>query len=244
MDANENPMEVVVDDSANATVILKPSEGEQKPSTEMLTREQAEKLANERHSKLDARIAELAMMGERATKALEAAKNRADAAEKAVRDAQKAAEDAERRALGDDPDALSLFEAKAAHREAVARLEGEKEELVNQRAELADDIAEVKQYKVTKLADEIAEAGKDAQGHKVDPALLIQLTDGSKEAMEKLAKVLPLKEAGGDAPNLTKPPAPDSGRRSTAFGNATAEQRQSWTMEQYAAWFAEYDKKK
>ena len=237
-DEKGNLMEVTVDDAVDEPVVDMPSEEEsQTPSQEpeMLTKAQAEKLANERHSKLDRRIAELEKLQEKSTKLTDAAARRAQAAEDALALARKEVEEAERKALGDTPDALSLFEAKLAHKQAQESFRRQQEEFETQKAEWEDAITEAKQYKITKVANEVAaEAG-------VDPELLVSMTDGSREKMEKLAKVLPKKTAED---NVTLPKPPDSGKKSRVLTNPTVEQLDKMSMEQYAEYVKERDKNK
>ncbi len=245
-DAETNAVEAIVDDSVDNPVVDMPSQDKSKPSAEpeMLTKEQAEKLANERHSKLDKRLAELEKVTSRSTKAAEAAEARAKAAEAALAEARRKAEDSEREALKDSPDGLSLFEKEVKHRESVAAFARQQAEWEAQKATHEADIEEAKSYKVVKMADEIAaDAG-------VDAALLVSMTDAytdstkRREKMEALAKVLPKKETGDNKPNLTKPPRPDSGKTSGRFGKPTLEQLEKMSMEQYSEYVKERDQKK
>ncbi len=245
-DAEANTAEVTVDDSVDNPVVDMPSQDKElKPSAEpeVLTKEQAEKLANERHSKLDKRIAELEKLTSRSTKAVEAAENRAKAAEAALAEAQRRAEDSERESLKDSPDGLSLFEKEVKHREAEADLVRQKAEWEAQKATYEAEIEEAKTYRVIKMADEIA------SDKGVDAALLVSMTDAYTDStkrrakMEALAKVLPKKEPG-DKFQLPKPPKPDSGRTSGRFGKPTLEQLEKMSMEQYSEYVKERDQKK
>ncbi len=234
----KNPTEVTVDDSVDTAVVDLPSQDVPKPSTEpeMLTREQAEKIANERHSKLDKRISELEKITQRSTKATESAEARAKAAEKQLAETARRAEEDERESIKDSPDALSLFDQKVKHRQEVEHLKKEREDFEAERATHAEEVAEAKQYKINKMADEIAST------YGVDPSLLVQLTDGSKDKMERLAKSLPKKEAGDNKPNLQKPP--DSNKPSGRFGKPTLAQLESMNMDQYAEYVQDRDKRK
>lgn len=222
----KNPAEAVVNDEVDNPVVDLPSGEKPKPSTEpeMLTKEQAEKLANERHSKLDKRISELEKITQRADA-------RAKAAEDRLAKAARQAEDAERDSIKDSPDALSLFEQRV-------KLRQDREAFEAERVAHAEDIAEAKQYKITRVADEIASE------YEVDSSLLVQLTDGSREKMEKLAKSLPKKEAGDNKPNLQKPPKPDSGKTSGRFGKPTLDQLEHMSMDEYAEYVKDRDKHK
>lgn len=233
------PTDTVVDDGdEHSEVDLSSGAKKPVPSTEneTLTKEQAEKLANERHSKLDKRIAELERETKQQATQTTAAEARARTAEESLLNAQRRADEAERQGIGESPDAISLFEAKLANRQAQAALAKERAALDAERATHAEEIQEARTYRTTKLADEVASE------YGVDSSLLTSLTDGTREKMEKLAKVLPKKEAGDNKPNLTKPPAPDSGRRSAISGRKTVEQLSNMSMDEYAAYAAERDK--
>ncbi len=246
-DAEAQAAEVTVDDAVDETVVDMPSQRKElKPSAEpeVLTKEQAEKLANERHSKLDKRIAELEKAGKHSAKALELAEARVKAADAALTEANRKAEEAERMALGESPDALSIFEAKVKHRQTVDNFEQQRAKEEAKWAEHEADIEEARAYKVIRMADEIsAESG-------VDAVLLVSMTDAytdstkRREKMEALSRVLPKKEAGDDKPNLTKPPKPDSGRTSGKFGKPTLKQLEDMPMEEYTEYVKGRDKRK
>jgi membrane protein involved in colicin uptake len=228
-EANARNLEVISEDGNNDVATdEKPSDSkEQKPSTEpeMLTKEQAEKLANERHSKLDKRIAELTKATEKQQKAVRDAEERAMKAQQAYEDSMKRIEEAERKSLGDSPDAVKLFEAQVKHRREVAEHERKVAEFQSEKAKYEEDIAEAKQYKITKAADAIAEE------YGVDASLLVSLTDGTSEKMERLAKSLPKK--GTDETVVRKQQKPDSGKRSSGYGNLTNEQLEKLPMDKY-----------
>jgi hypothetical protein len=239
LDEKGADVEVEVDDNADdVTVIDTPSqEDSQSPSEEpeMLTKDQAEKLANEKHSKLDRRISELEKSGEKATKALDAAVKRAEAAEQRLAQAEKEKMEAERKALGDSPDAIDLFEEKMKLKQAKDALEEENRKIAEAKAEWEDVLEEARLFKTTKLAEEIASE------YEVDASLLVTLTDGSKEKMETLAKSLPKKTAE-DKVEIPKPP--DSSKKSRVLTNPTVEQLNKMSMEEYASYVAERDKNK
>lgn len=233
-DANTKELEVVTDDNDNTVDVItdQPSASEEKPSPEpeMLTKEQAEKLANERHSKLDKRIAELTKASEKQEKAAQAAEARAERAQKALDEAQKRLDDAERKSYGDSPDGLKLFERQVALRQKIADVEKREAELARNEAEIASEAAEAKQYRVEKLAREIAEKNG------VDADLLMALTDGTPEKMEKLAQALPKKTS-------EPTPKPDSGKAASGFGTLTMEQLEKLPMDKYEEYVQERDKK-
>jgi len=238
MEPEVNPAEVTVDDAVEEAAVELSSEGKKpKDSTEpeLLTKEQVDKLFNERQSKLDRRIFELEKANERSSKTVEAAASRAKVAEESLALAKKELEDAERRSLGDSPDALTLFEAKVKHKQVVDALDEKIRKFEDEKTEWEDAISEAKQYKLIKVADEIASE------YEVDSELLVSMTDGSREKMEKLAKVLP-KKTSEDKPTFVKPP--DSGKKSKVLTNPTIEQLNSMSMERYAEYVAERDKNK
>lgn len=210
-DAEVKPEEVV--DSELAGDELSKEEPKPSPEPEMLTKEQAEKLANERHSKLDKRIAELEKTTAKQVKALEVALTRAKAAEDALAQA-------ERKSLGEDSDALSLYEAKLQAKKDHDALQVEM-------ATYAEEIADAKQYRISKMADEIAAE------YGVDPSLLISLTDGTRVKMENLAKVLPQKE---DEQAKKTPKKPDSLKTIGGSREPTAEDLEKMSPEDYAEW--------
>ena len=234
LEPEANSEEVTVDDELEEPVVDLHSEekvSQDSKEHELLTKEQVDK----RQSKLDKRIFELEKAQEKSTKAIEAAAKRAQVAEDALVEARKKTQEAERAALGDTPEAVRLFDARVAQREAADALEERQRRFDDERAEWEDTIAEAKQYKTTRLANEIASE------YDVDSELLVSLTDGSREKMERLAKSLPKKEAD-DKTRLRRPP--DSGRKSTVLTNPTVEQLNNMSMEQYAAYVAQRNKDK
>jgi hypothetical protein len=228
----------LIDGAEDVAHVDQPSGGKAEPSPEMLTKEQADKLANEKHSKLDKRIAELEKSTLRASKQVELADKRAKDAENALLEAGRRAEEAERKSLGNTPDALSLFEARIALKQAEAKLQQQRDSFAAEKAIHDEEISEAKTYKLQKMAEEIA----DETG--VDASLLTSMTDGSREKMEKLAKVLPKKTAE-DKLNLPKPP--DSGKTSGRYGNLTTDQLNKLAENDpdgYARYVEERNKKK
>jgi chromosome segregation ATPase len=233
--------EVIYDNSAEndtTEVAESPSpEQEQKPSTEpeMLTKEQAEKLANERHSKLDKKISELTNTATRLENTAKAAESRATAAQQQLENAQKRLDEAERKSLGNSPDAVKLFEEQVKLRQRAADIERREAELARREADNASDIAEAKQYRITQKADALAKE------YGVDATLLVTLTDGTPDKMEKLAQSLP-KKTSGDDPKMPK--KPDSGKSSSGYGNLTNEQLEKLPMDQYKQMVEERSKRK
>lgn len=176
----------------------KPPEPSALPET--LTRKEAEKLADEKHAKLDKTISTLEKAASRSTAALEAAEKRATAAEEAQTEADKAKDAAALKAAGDSPDALSIYQAKIAVRDAQADLKTREAKLEADKLEHAGIIEDAQNYRKAQLANEIAlEMGVDANQ-------LIALTDGTEEKMRKAAEILPKTGQHQPAPTI-----PDSG---------------------------------
>jgi len=182
-------------------------------STEMLTKEQAEKLANERHSKLDREISDLKKATAKAASTIQAAEDRAQAAEAEVSKAQKAKDEAEYEAARGNPDTLTLYERNKVIREAEVELKRKQAELKRSQLEHEEAIKEIADFKITKLATEIASKYKG-----VEASTLIELTDGTPEKMEKLAQKL----SGTKPPKEPeeKPEPPDSGETKGGGGDA------------------------
>ena len=182
-----------------------PSEEKKEPSAspKMYTEVQANKLADEKHSTLDTQIAELVKVGAKATRAIEVADKRAEDAEEALSRAAQEREKKELDGIGDNADALSLFHGKRTLREGQEKLRLENAELERKKAEHDEDLKEVKGMKALRVAMDIAAKHKG-----VEASTLVDLTDGKRESMEKLAKAL-----SGVKPKETseKPSKPDSG---------------------------------
>ena len=221
-DATKGTQEGIVTDATS-------EETEKVPSSqpEMLTKEQAEKLANERHSKLDKRIAELEKIGTKAAKAISAAEARAQAAEEALANAERAKEEAEFEGVRDNPDALSTLKAKKAVKDAQAQLARDRAQLAREKAEHEEALSEVAKYKTAQKAAEIASKYKG-----VEASELIDLTDGTPEKMEKMA----IRLSGGktrESKQEEKPFQPDSGDGRGGKGKPTMEQLENEPIESY-----------
>lgn len=234
LDATEVTGDSIATGDTPSTVI--PSE----PSTppEMLTKEQAEKLANEKHSTLDKRIGELEKAGKTATRAVQDAETRAQVAEEALANAERANEQKEYDGIKDNPDALSIFESKKALREAMTEFRKRETELKRKELENEETITEAKEFKVLQKATEIASKHKG-----VTASELVELTDGTPEKMEKMAARL-----SGTKPAVVqlegKPFEPDSGAGTGGDGKYTNEQLEAMTEEQYAEYARKRDEKK
>ena len=234
-DAKGNQQEVAIVVAGQDTVLpevgLPSGEKTPTPSTppETYTKEQVEKLVSERHSKLDKRIAELEKVTAKSTKAVELAEKRAADAEAAFVKAQKEKDDADLEAIRDNPDALTQYQIKVRHRERDAELTRRERELIQREAEDEEAKQELLEFKQTKLASEIA-----SKFEGVDPATLTELTDGSAEKMELLAKKLgTLKVKKEEVPGSPEF-KPDSGLTSGGARKLTAEQIETMPVETYA----------
>lgn len=156
---------------------------------------------------------------------LEAEKGRAD-------ELQKAKEQAEFDAIPrDNPDALSLYTARQAHREDVRAHEANVAEFDAMKAEWQEAVTAAKAYKTLQAATEIV-SRDEFKGVKADD--LVELTDGSPDKMEALAKALKL-TIGGTPPSTGPEIPPDTGGGQGAAGQLTTEQADKMSMEEYVA---------
>ncbi|MCK9598830.1 MAG: hypothetical protein M0R06_07325 [Sphaerochaeta sp.] len=119
---------------------------------------------------------------------------------------QKERDEAERSKYEGNPEGLSLWEEKRKLREERAAHLRDKQALEKQRQDLEEELKEAKELKAHKQAVEIA---KDYTG--VDPADLVDLTDGSRERMEALAKRLGKPKEVKVPPPAKGETKPDSG---------------------------------
>ena len=228
-DAHGNPLDEATIIAGEETLL---PEGEHpsgetslEPSTPSgtYTQEQVEKLVRERHSKLDTRISGLEKQMAKSAKAMETAERRATEAEAALTEAQKAKDEAELESIGDNPDALTLHRARMRQRERDAELTKRERTLEQNKAEHEEAIREALEFKQARSATEIA-----SKYEGIDPATLLELTDGSVEKMEVLAQKLGTLKA--KAPSFK----PDSGLTSGGAGKLTNEQVENMPVEAYA----------
>ena len=231
-DATTEGQEVILDELPSA-------DNPEQPSTqsELLTKEQAERLANERHSKLDKRISELQKLTERSTQSLKDAESRALAAEEQLERLEKAKEESEYEKVRSNPDSLSLFQERKTVREEQAALKRQKAEFERGKAEYAEAIAEATKFKTFQIASEIATKYKG-----VDATELMELTDGTPAKMEKMAARLG--KAVAKTTTTETPFNPDSGLGTGGAPRYTLEQLEAMTEEQYAAYVQKRDSRK
>jgi len=155
-----------------------PSSGDQSPSASLeVLKEQVEKLADAKHSKLDQQINKL-------TKAEEAARKRAEDAEARLVQVQKEKDEAELEAAQGDPERLGVIQMQRKLREEKAEVERKTRELAEQEAKIKPLIDGATEFERKQTAQEIANQ------YGVDASVLIEHTDGSREKMESLAKVI------------------------------------------------------
>jgi DNA repair exonuclease SbcCD ATPase subunit len=127
----------------------------------------------------------------------------------------------------DDPDKKRLVRR-------LQEIDNLERDLNADRDKLKRDREEVNRWNTQRVASTLAKQ------HDVDETLLINLTDGTPEKMEALAKILPKKAATpppAATPPATPPPAPppvDSGVTGGGIGELTVEQIEKMTPEQYA----------
>lgn len=188
-----------------------PSEEKKEPSAppETFTREQAEKLADEKHSVLDKRIAELERADSKKTKALEVAEQRAKDAE---------ARDTERQDARDAKELEDANEEQLPIIQQKQRLRKERETFKKQQVEASQNRVEFEAEKVshkeeleaaqaTRLETDIWAIGKK---HEVDPAWLKSLGITDLEQLDKVAK----------GASEKKPFEPDSGKTTGGLTDA------------------------
>jgi hypothetical protein len=122
-----------------------------------------------------------------------------------------------------DPDRKILNQRLREVRDREIKLKSEKAVFDNERSEFQKSQTE-------RWADTIAAE------YKVDKTLLLSITDGSRERMEALAKVLPKAEGSTSPPTKAKakPPVFDSGVTKGTSGKLQAGFGEHMTMEQYA----------
>ena len=170
------------------------SVGEQETSetTQTFTKEQVEE--RERKAKSDA-LADIGRYKKSADNAIKAAQ----AAEERINRMLKQQEEDELAAHSDEPDRLAVIRERQTRRTAESELAKTKQELEEEKAKTQEaQQAEAKSTQERNAREIATRLGVDAK-------TLMKFTDGSTEAMEELAKVLPKK---GEARTLT----PDSGK--------------------------------
>jgi len=209
--------------------------GESQPSTqpETFTKEQVA----ERHSKLDKTIADLQKANESTKKAIEAANAKAESYAQKLAEIEEQKSRDELNRIGDNPDALSLWQAKQVHKEMVAEFEKSKASFDTERSKFLVDLEEVKNYKTLKSASDIV-SKPEYKG--VDAQKLVDLTDGSPEKMEGLAKLL---KAGMGEPTATTI-LPDSGKATGGAGEPNADELDKMSVSQYAEYYARRTKQR
>ena len=173
--------------------------------TQTFTREQVEE--REQKAKSDA-LADINRYKTEAQRHMQAAQ----AAEERTNRMLKEQGEAELETARDEPDKLTLIRERQARRQAESELATAKQELDGEKAKTAE--AQEAEAKSTKERN----AREIATRLVVDAKTLREFTDGSTEAMEKLAKVLPKKD------ETKEPLKPDSGKTSGG-GEKTDDQK-------------------
>ena len=159
---------------------------------ETFTREQVEE--EKRKAKSDA-LADIGRIKKSADTAIKAVQ----AAEERINRMLKEQEEAELETARDEPDKLTVIRERHARREAETKLAQIEQELEEERAKTAEaQEAEAESTKERNAREIASRLGVDAK-------TLMKFTDGSTEAMEELARVLPGK---GETTTLK----PDSGK--------------------------------
>lgn len=116
-------------------------------------------------------------------------------------DFQKKMDDAELEAARADPQLLTVYQQRQNLRQRELQLQKDKALHEAERSQHAQDIAESKQLKRERQAQEIAVK------YGVDAALLVSVTDGTPDKMEQLAKAI-----------SKKPPSTDEGFKPDSGG--------------------------
>lgn len=228
-DAGDNQKDTVLQGAGGDS----DDKGQQDSTTpKTYTEEEVEKKFSEQRSVLDKKVAVLEKAAERSKKAIEAADARAKDAEDAMTRAAEEREKSELVSIGDNADALSIFHGKRSIREGQETLRQEKADLARDRAQHEEDIKELKELKAFRSATEIA---SKPEYKDVEASQLVELSDGTTESMEKLAKALSgvkPKETKGGKDSKTK--APDSGESDGGGAHPTNEQLEEMSMDKYA----------
>ncbi len=231
LDTEGKPQEVVVALTGEETVqVEQPPGSEVQPPKDSkppktYTEDEVEKKFSQQRSVLDKRITELEKQLTKTGKALDLTTKRASEAENAYARIQKEKEDAEYNSIQDNPDAISIYQAKKRNQEREAELSKRERELEEHKAEHEEALSELQTFKLTQVAQGIA-----AKYEGVDAGLLIQLTDKTPEKMELLATQLGTLKAK----KALTPPLPDSGLSIGGQGKLTDEQIEKMSVEEYA----------
>ena len=155
-----------------------PSGGDQSPSASLeVLKDQVEKYADKKHSKLDREIATL-------TKSDAASTKRAEDAEARSVQLQREKDEAELESAQGDPERLGVIQRERKLRVEKAEIERRTREVTEQEEKIKPAVEAATEFERKLAAQEIATQ------YGVEASLLIAHTDGSREKMESLAKVL------------------------------------------------------
>lgn len=186
------------------------------------TEDEVEKKFSQQRSVLDKKIAEMEKALNKFADAKGLAEKRASEAESSLQEMQRQKDDAELAGVRDNPDALGLFQARQRVRQRDAVLAKREQDVMAKESEIAEARREVEENKKSKLASAIA-----SKYEGVEADLLLELTDGSPEKMEALAKRL-------HKPKARTSKSPDSGETIGGTGKPTMEQLENMPMEEFA----------
>ena len=168
-------------EDATATDALpsgQPSGGDQSPSASLeVLKDQVDKAADKKHSKLDKQIGTL-------TKSEADAVRRAEDAEARSAQLQREKDEAELEAAHGDPERLSVIQRERKLRVEKAEVERRTREVTEQEARIKPAVEAATDFERKQVAQEIATQ------YGIEATVLIDHTDGSREKMESLAKVL------------------------------------------------------
>ena len=199
-------------------------EGTTSKQPETYTKEQVDKIRSDTLATAGRERAEIQKAADAAKKALDDSMQRLSDLEAEIETLRKEKDDTELEAARQNPDALSVLQAKQALRTQQANIEKKEREIQRREAEIEEST------KALREAGRMAEAQQLAREYDVDAQQLIDLTDGSRDKMEALAKRLQKPAASGQE-STTKP---DSGVTTGTRGKLTKEQAHKLPMDQYA----------
>ena len=140
---------------------------------------------------------------------------------RSTREARQSQREAAEALVKDDPTAL-----------AKLRTSHDADRAIEEAKTAKDEAAET--TRVAREATTKAIAARLGAEHKVDPAMLLAITDGSEESMETLAKVLPKmgQESADTTPEARRQAAPDSGvTTGSGTGKVSREEATAFTTE-------------
>lgn len=194
------------------------------PEPETYTKEQVDKIRSDTLAVAGREKAEVQKAAEAAKKSLESTQQKLSELEAELETMRREKDEAELETARQNPEALSVLQTKQSLRNQQAAIERKEREIQRREAEIEESAKAIKESGRKARAQEIA------REYGVDASTLIDLTDGSNEKMEALAKKLQKPSASGQEPQSK----PDSGVTSGTKGKLTKTQAHALPMDQYA----------